>query len=271
MQGMGKQRGFALLIVLWTMALLALLGSHITAAARRTAAVSLLLHDAAQAEALADGLVQEAIFHLLDPSPRGWQADGVRRSVRLGGGRGEVMVLNHAGRINPALSPPPLLAALLRLEGVQEQRAARLAAAIVDWRTIGDTPSPGGAKLAQYRAAGLPYGPPNENYHSPGELGLVLGMTPDVLERLTPHLSVWNTSQIDLARADPLVARAVQDTGGGAVGQLQQPPEGQIPPLLVEIFAEVTLPGARALRRAVVYIVLGDEEAPRPWHILAWE
>ena len=72
-----RSRGFALLIVLWTVTLLALLGSHITGAARRAASISTLLHDAAQAEALADGLVNEAIFHLLDPSPRGWKADGV--------------------------------------------------------------------------------------------------------------------------------------------------------------------------------------------------
>jgi general secretion pathway protein K len=265
-----QARGFALLIVLWTVALLALLGSHITAAARRAAALSLLLQDAARAEALADGLVQEALFHLLDPPPRGWKADGVRRVVRLGGGRAEVAVLDHSGRVNPALATPQVLAALLRLEGVAEQRAERLAAALVDWRTIGDTLTPGGAKAAQYRAAGLPYGPPNEYYRNPEELGLVLGMTPDVLERLAPHVSVWNTTPVDLSRADPVVAQAVQGAGGG-VGQLPQVSEGQTPPTVVEIVAQVTLPGARAMRRVVVRLIPGQLEAPQPWQILAWD
>ena len=265
-----RSPGFALLVVLWTVALLALLGSHITAGARRAVSLGMLLHDAAQAEALADGLVFEAIFRLLDPSPRGWKADGVPRSVRLGGGRGEVTVLDHAGRVNPSLAPPKLLTALLRLDGVPEPRAARLAAALTDWHTADPMPLPGGAKAPQYRAAGLPYAPPNENYHSPAELGLVLGMTPDVLARLSPHLSIWNLGQIDLSRADPVVVRAVQDTASDAAPP-RPAPESPLPPMLVEIVARVTLPGARTLRRAVVYITPGDEEAPRPWHFLAWE
>ena len=264
-----RSRGFALLVVLWTVALLALLGSHITAAARRAASLSTLLHDAAVAEALADGMVDEAILRLLDPSPRGWKADGARRSVRLGGGRAEVTVLDHGGRINPAMATPQLMAVVLRLEGVEEKRAVQLAAALMDWRTIGDKPTPGGAKAAEYRAAGLPYGPPNEYYRSPEELGLVLGMTPDVLVRLAPHVSVWNTGRIDLSHADPVVARAMQETGGG-VGQLQQSPEGQMAPMIVEIDAQVTPPGARARRRAVVRINLADAAAPRPWHVLSW-
>ena len=265
-----RPRGFALLVVLWTVALLALLGAHITAAARQAASLSLLLHGAARAEALADGLVDEAIFRLLDPSPRGWQADGVPRSVRLGGGVGEVVVLDHAGRVNPSLATPQLLAALLRHDGVEEGRATRLAAAIVDWRSLEDKPSPGGAKLAQYRAAGLPYGPPNEAFRSLEELGLVLGMTPDVLARLQPHLSVWTRGQINLARADPVVAQAEQETRDSSSGQLQQMPAGEIGPLVAEIVARVTLREAQVVRHAVVRFDPAEAQTPQPWHILAW-
>lgn len=262
-----RPRGFALLVVLWTVALLALLGTHITATARQAASLSLLLHGAARADALADGLVDEAIFRLLDPSPRGWKADGVLRAVRLGGGVGEVVVLDHAGRVNPSLAPPPLLAALLRREGVEDGRAARLAAAIMDWRTVGDVLSPGGAKLPQYRAAGLPYGPPGEAFRSPGELGLVLGMTPEVLARLEPHLSVWTHGRINLARADPVVAQAVQETRGEP---LQQMPPGEVAPLVAEIVARVSLREAQAVRHVVVRFDPPEAETPLPWHILAW-
>ena len=265
-----RSRGFALLIVLWTVALLALLGTHITAAARQAAALSLLLHGAARAEALADGLVQEAVFRLLDPSPHGWTADGVARQVRLGGGAGEVVVLDHAGRVNPSLASPQLLAALLRRDGVEEGRAARLAAAIVDWHTIEDTPSPGGAKLPQYRAAGLPYGPPNEAFRSPGELALVLGMTPELLARLEPHLSVWSRGRIRLDRADPVVAQAVQDARDTPGGEAPPPPPNEAAPLVAEIVARVVLPEARTERHVVVRIDPPGVETALPWHILAW-
>lgn len=257
--------------MLWTVALLALLGTRITATAHQAASLSLKLHAAAQAGVLADGLVNEAIFRLLDPSPRGWKPDGVARQVRLGGGTGAVVALDHAGRVNPNLASPRLLAALLHREGVEEGRAARLAAAIVEWRSLGDTPSPGGAGIAQYRAAGLPYGPPSDAFRSPGELALVLGMTPDVLARLEPHLSVWTRGRINLAHADPVVAQAVQETddgpGGDPGGPLLREAGG---PLVVEIAARVTLPDAQAVRRAVVLLDPADTAAGQPWHILAW-
>ena len=49
----------------------------------------------------------------------------------------------------------------------------------------------GGPKLAQYQAAGLPYGPANRPFDSLDELGLVLGMTPTLLARMRPFLSVY--------------------------------------------------------------------------------
>ena len=263
-------RGFALLIVLWTVALLALLGAHITAAARQAASLSLLLHGAARAGALADGLVEEAIFRLLDPSPHGWQADGVPRQVRLGGGTGEVVVLDHGGRINPSLATPQLLAALLQGDGMEKGRAMRLAAAIVDWRSVGEVTSPGGAKTPQYRAAGLPYGPPGEAFRSPEELGLVLGMTPEVLARLAPHLSVWTHGRIKLEHADPVVVHAVEEIRSDGIGQLQQVPESEMAPLVAEIVARVTLREAQAERHVVVRFDPAEAETPQPWHILAW-
>ncbi|CAH2601840.1 General secretion pathway protein K [Rhodovastum atsumiense] len=264
-------RGFALLVVLWTVALLALLGTHVTATARQAASLSLRLRDAAAAGAAADGLVAEAIFRLLDPSPRRWVADGTRRMVRLEGGVAEIRLQDHAGRVNPAYATPQLLAALLRHEGVRDPRATALGTAIVDWAGSGDADASGKSKAARYRAAGKMYGPPNDAFLTPDELGLVLGMTPDVVERLAPHLSVWTGRRVDLGRADPVVARALQDIGAGSTGLLQEPPDGSAPPLVVEILAQAQWREARAMRRVVVRIDPADKDAPRPWRILAWD
>jgi general secretion pathway protein K len=259
-----------LLIVLWTVALLALLGAHITAASREAASLSRLLYGAAEAEALVDGLISEAIFRLLDPSARGWKPDGQTRSVRLGGGIGEVAVLDHAGRVNPSLANPPLLAALLRHEGMEKARADQLAAAIKDWVTAGDLPSAGGAKIPQYRAAGLPYGPPAEPFRSVEELGLVLGMTPDVVARLEQHLSVWTRGRINLDLADPVVLQAVQEAGSNFVGPRQRGQQGEAEAPVVEIVARVTLREAQAGRRVVVRLNPAEADTAQPWHILAW-
>ena len=66
----------------------------------------------------------------------------------------------------------------------------------------GPHPSPHGAKAAQYRAAGMTYGPPGRPFENLDELGYVLGMTKPLLAALKPHLTLWSTSDPDPAAAD---------------------------------------------------------------------
>ena len=61
---LSRDRGFALLIVLWTVALLALLATWITAAGRTEAQLAGNLRDAATADLVADGTAHEAVFYL---------------------------------------------------------------------------------------------------------------------------------------------------------------------------------------------------------------
>jgi len=74
--GTARQRGFALLIVLWSMALLALIGTRITAAGHVEAQLATNLRANAIAEAAADGAVFEALFHFMDGSAGHWPAAG---------------------------------------------------------------------------------------------------------------------------------------------------------------------------------------------------
>jgi general secretion pathway protein K len=77
-----------------------------------------------------------------------------------GGAAATVRVESEQGKVNPNLAPAPLLQALLLPLGVEPRAAASLAASILDWRTAGQRPRPGGAKEPQYRAAGRDYAPP---------------------------------------------------------------------------------------------------------------
>jgi general secretion pathway protein K len=122
--------GFALLVVLWSLSLLALIGTHVTATGRAEAQLAANLRGAA-AEAAADGALHRAVFHLLDPPPRRWLPDGVPREIALpGGGVAVVRVETEAGKINPNLAPAGLLQALLVGAGAEPRAAASLAAAI---------------------------------------------------------------------------------------------------------------------------------------------
>ena len=270
---MARERGFALLIVLWTLGLLALLGSHLAAAARGATELSTGLRAAAMAEAAGDGLVQEAIFHLVDQGKQRWAADGATRTLLLARGSAEIRIEDHAGRINPNAASAAILTALLGRVGVEEAAAGRLAAAIVDWRSPGVQPSPGGAKLPQYRAEGRPYGPPRGNFKSRGELSLVLGMTPEILLAVAPYLSIHAPTKVDLARAGPVVAQVVLSVGEDPQALQLRAPVGNDPtaPMIVDISVVVVMPGARFSRVTTLRIDVANEDTARPWQILEWE
>src|SRR6266702_1320200 len=77
--------GFALIIVLWTLVLIAFIVAHITASGRTEVRIAGNLVANAVAEAAADGAIFEAIFNLSDPRPeQRWPVDGTVRQVAIG-------------------------------------------------------------------------------------------------------------------------------------------------------------------------------------------
>jgi hypothetical protein len=91
-------------------------------------------------------------------------------------------------------------------------------------------------------------------------------MTPDLLARMAPYVSVHGTGRIDPAKASPPVAAAVREAGAE-----RAPPADPTAPRVVEITARAVVPGARATRHAVVMIDLSDDDAVAPYRVLEWE
>jgi Type II secretion system (T2SS), protein K len=113
------------------------------------------------------------------------------RVIRIGDAAVEVRIRNQSRKANPNTAPQPALQALLGNLGVDAGKAAALSRAIVDWRSNGAQSLSGGTKLSQYQAAGLPYGPGNQLLDSVDDIGLVVGMTPALLARMKPFLSIY--------------------------------------------------------------------------------
>jgi type II secretory pathway component PulK len=83
-----RSRGFALLIVLWTLVLIAFVVAQVTAAGRTEIRIAGNLAANAAAQAAADGAIYEAIFHLADPRPeQRWALDGSEHALRIGQSR----------------------------------------------------------------------------------------------------------------------------------------------------------------------------------------
>lgn len=258
-----REKGFALLIVLWTMALLALLATRVAASGRMDAAIAANLRGGAEAEAAADAGVQNALYHLLIFGRGRWTPSGQHRLI-LPHAAVAIHIEPLAGRLNVNTASPALLAALLMEQGASPHQAAALAAAIVDWRMPGQRPSPGGARAPQYRAAGRAWGPPGAPFHSRGELADVLGMTSPLLARLWPHVTVWGDGDPDPALADRAVLAALHAVQGGSV-----PRAPTSDSRIVAITAQATVAGGgSASLRAVLEIA--PTRRGKPWRMLAW-
>ncbi len=260
------EAGFALLIVLWALGLLALLVTGLTGSGRTQIALAEAARAAAVAEAAADGAVQRAIYQARDGT---WPADGQPRRVVIGRATVEVMVEDQSERINPNYSSPALLASLLTASGLPTEPALELARRMVDWRTATPFAIEGGLKLDRYRQAGLPYGPPDRPFATVDEIGLVAGVTPVLLDRLRPFVSVDQTG-------DPRLAAAAA-AGGAAVRQAEMTAHAPVligfvsPDQTVQIRAAAVLPnGIRFVRTAVVRLQKQPGPDERGWQILHW-
>lgn len=264
----GEERGFALLIVFWSLVLLALLATQLTAAGRTEAEIAANLRGGAIAEAAADGAVHEALARLLDPSTRQLLADGVVRRTAVPHGIVDVRVQDEGGKINPNTASPALLAALLRALRADPGTASSIAAAMAAWR-MPSLGGPGFAPVAaQYRAAGHDYAPPGAPFQSLDEIGLVLGMTPELLARLTPHLSLYTEDSPVPSKADPVVLQALREStdslpeAGGAAGADAV--------LAMSITASAHMAGGANFTRYAL-VRMAPTTRGRPFQILVWE
>ncbi len=189
--GLIRSRGFALLIVLWALALAALIAAQVTALGRRETLIAANLRDAAAAEAAADGAVEQAIFRLMR-NEAGWDADGAPHAVLVGQIRVTVVVTDDRGKVNINNGVPDQLMQLLQSLGVQKDQAQSLTTAIVAWR--GGDASRGAVEAwrERYRGAGLDYAPPFQPFETMEELSLVLGMTSEIYALLVPRITIYS-------------------------------------------------------------------------------
>jgi len=265
-----REAGFALLIVLWTVGLIALVGTQVTSAGRSEARLAANLRSAAVAEAAADGALYEAIYHMIDASTARWPPGGPPHQIRLPHAVAEVSAIDQGGKIDINMASLPLMTSLFRQLGVDARAAQSLSAAIADWRSPSNRPLPQGAKAPQYRAAGLDYGPPNAPFRSLEELRLVLGMTPELYARIVPYLTLHLEGNPELPLAAPPVAQALADAVAAGAADTTEDPDR--PPLVIITSTAVAEGGGRFTRRALVRLNVGYSGGAgrAPYEIITW-
>jgi general secretion pathway protein K len=262
-----RERGFALLIVLWTLALLAFLVAMFAAAARTEARIAFNLRSAMGPQWNADGAVYTAAFHLLDRSDKHWDVDGGVHELAVPGGTVAVRITDEANKINLDTSSVDLLRALLLGVGADAATASDVATAIVDWRETSG-PDASAKKAEQYRAAGLDYVPPEKPFRSIEELAQVLGMTPGLLAKMRPHLTLYSSYGPGRTTTDPVALDAIMLLRKqGGILPFEKDASGE---QVVQVVATASGgDGVRFTRRAILRIDPSAKD--RPCAILVWD
>lgn len=204
-------RGAALLLVLWLIVLLtALVGAFALSARIEHIQGRVLSHGVVGDEAARAGL-EYAVLRLRDPDPASrWVADGRPYAWSFNGVPLQLRAVDETGKVDLNAADHPLLAALLVELGAEAAEAERLAGAIIDWRDPDDLGQvAGAAEDPEYAAAGLPHGAKDAPFEAVSELGLVLGMPPELAARMAGHVTVHTGRALpDLDFAGPTVLRA---------------------------------------------------------------
>ncbi|HEV3395885.1 MAG TPA: type II secretion system protein GspK [Xanthobacteraceae bacterium] len=278
--------GFIVVAVLWILGALATLASIYAVYVINTATAMGVNDDRLQAEGLVTAALELTTYRLTstDADNRPSRGDFV---FRLGRAGVTVDFRSEAGRIDLNKAPKELLAGLFAGLGAKYSDAEYYADRIIGWRTSQDPDKPDDEASA-YRTAGRAYPPRHAPFAHVGELALVLGLPPFLVERAMPFVTVFSgRAEINVVAAAPEVVAAVpgmtpdrlyavlsQVGRGQQNAQFLQSFVGNQPGITIDAgkTARVSVrmdfgTGRRVLAEAVI-LLLG--ETGEPFRVLSW-
>src|SRR5205085_1783270 len=145
------------------------------------------LFDSTRARYAAEAGLSRAVYEMrrADPITR-WVPDGRKYEVAFDDAKIELAITDESGKIDLNMADEVMLLALFRQAGADDDRAAHLVDAVMDWRDPDDLVRPYGAEDKDYEAAGLPYGAADHGFALPGDIQQVLGMDYELYRAIAP-------------------------------------------------------------------------------------
>jgi len=195
MRGPSRQRGVALVLVVWVAVILSVIAASFIMERRTEAMIVLNSVSLARAQNAADAGVARAVAEAYRNDPNAtdaWKRDGMPHDFAFEGMAVRVEMRDESAKIDVNTASDALLRGLLLSIGLQDDEASRILDAILDWRDADSLKRPNGAEEPEYRAAGLTYKPGNAPFQALEELQLVLGMRPEVYRRIAPLVTVYS-------------------------------------------------------------------------------
>jgi general secretion pathway protein K len=283
----GQSRdGFIVVAVLWMLGALATLASIYAVYVINTATAMGVTDDRLKAEGLMTAALELTAYRLTaaDAENRPSRGDFV---FRMGRAAVAVDFRSEAGRIDLNSAPSELLTGLFASLGAKYSDAEYYAQRVIGWRTAQDTDRPND-ELSAYRTAGLTYGPRQGAFAHTGELALVLGLPPFLVERAMPFVTVFSgRAEVNVIAAAPEVVAAVPgmtaDRLYAVLSQIGRGPQNaQFLKAMIGDQSGITVEAGRTTRVAVrmdldngrrvrgeAVILLGGD-AGEPFRVLSW-
>jgi len=210
-QLLNRQRGVALLLVLWACTLLAILLGGYAALARTEGLQARYQFAQTQAHYAAEAGIMRAFYGLQDPLiPNRWIGDGRIYTLQFDQASIKVSAISEGGKVDLNSATPEVLQGLFQAAGMAPAQAQALAGRVAEWRSASLVPANVGTHSVAYVAAGLDYGPRYGPFASIEELQLVLGMTPEIYRVVAPDITIWSGNATpDPNTAPPLALAAI--------------------------------------------------------------
>lgn len=240
-----REKGVALIMVLWVMAILSIVALEFSFAMRTEINVTKNHKEDLQRYAMAQGGVQRAITELIykhdarlqqikktlsleeiPPEQKGWMADGRSYVLPFEQGSCEIRIMSEAGKVNINMVSESLLRKIIGQLGLEGEAKDVVVDSILDWRDPNDLYRINGAENDYYLSLKDPYYCKNGNLDSIEELLLIRGVTPELYygKKETPKgeeeagyrvglkdiFSIYAPGeQVDINSATPLVMNTV--------------------------------------------------------------
>lgn len=288
-----QREGFALLLVIWILALLAVVAAGVAANSQSESQLAHNRLERVEARSIADAGVALAVAGLMVPDiTQRWHADGGARTIPYGGGTVTVTVQDEGGKIDLNQAPPELIGSLLdTLDPATKEIREALVNAIMQQRqtAAAATPNAGGVALSFRRRQRVSL--LNAAFADVSELKQMPGVTPAIYAMLLPLFTVYTgsptinplTAPRDVLIALPGVSAPTIDLYMNArEAQQSGQASGELPSLGAEAtryiaindLSTVTIDAAGKTTNGPTFrreaVVSFDSTATLPFRYLAW-
>ncbi|KPB71734.1 type II secretion system protein GspK [Pseudomonas cannabina] len=238
----GQQRGVALLVVLWVLALLSLLLGGLAGWVQLESRQALWLRQNTQALLAAEGGMNMAVQGLLDTEQRKrWVADGRMVALRLDDTQLVVSVRSERGKLDLNSAPVADISRVLQACGAARSQASSIAQVLEAQRNGGQSP----LRVVE-------------------EVRQLPGMTQTLYTRLLPEITLWSgLDRPDSAFASGLLRRALNLPNQSAVGA--DPGE------VLTIDSRAERPGGITAFLQTTVLLSPSEGSAQPYRVLRWQ